>query len=351
VGFKSKIKDILVWVAVFAAVSGFAQIPPGYYNGTEGLSGESLRSALFGIIHDHTELTYASLWTHFQSTDRKPDGSVWDMYSDVPGGNPAYTYTFVVDQCGNYGAEGDCYNREHSFPKSWFNDAAPMVTDLFHIYPTDGYVNGQRSNYPYGEVGNASWTSTNGSKVGNSSFAGYPGIVFEPIDAYKGDFARTYFYMVTCYLDQVSTWSSPMLSGNNLSDWARDMLVQWSYADPVSIKETERNDAVYEVQDNRNPYIDHPEWVGAIWGLPTSVSEMSSQDITLWYSNNQIHFRQTNARPGELIITNLSGQQIRRYRVDQPSIAYTADLIPGIYFMTFLSPDIVFSQKVMVSCH
>ncbi len=125
------------------------------------------------------------------------------MYSDNPGGTVPYTYNLTdADQCGNYGGEGDCYNREHSWPKSWSDEDAPMYSDLFHLYPTDGYVNGRRSNYPFGDVGSASWTSMNGSKVGSCSYPGYSGTVFEPIYEYKGDFARSYFYMTVRYYNE-----------------------------------------------------------------------------------------------------------------------------------------------------
>ena len=152
----------------------FGQIPPGYYNNAEGLTGTNLQTALHNIIKNHNDISYSALWTAFENTDKKPNGNVWDMYSDVPGGNPPYQFTFFSDQCGNYGQEGDCYNREHSFPRSWFGgEVAPMNTELFQVYPTDGYVNGKRGNYPYGEVGNASWTSQNGSKLGSCSTPGY----------------------------------------------------------------------------------------------------------------------------------------------------------------------------------
>jgi endonuclease I len=344
-----QLRNLLLFFGIFFTSQGFGQIPAGYYNGTEGLAGEELRSALFEIVSDHVELSYSSLWTHFQSTDKMPNGKVWDMYSDVPGGTPAYTYTFITDQCGNYGGEGDCYNREHSFPKSWFNDGTPMLTDLFHIYPTDGYVNGMRSNYPFGEVGAASWTSTNGSKLGNSSFPGYTGIVFEPIDEYKGDFARSYFYMVTCYLDKVSAWSSPMLSGNNLSSWSRDMLVQWSYDDPVSAKETSRNEAVYDVQDNRNPYIDHPEWVGLVWGFPSEVPDISHPELAIWYAGGQIHIRQDGILAGEVIIRNMIGQIIDRFIVDSQNEDFSPGLETGIYIISFVNQDLSLNKKVMVS--
>src|SRR5690606_39825219 len=95
-------------------------------------------------------------------------------------------FTLVNDQCGNYSGEGSCYNREHLIPQSVFNEGSPMKTDGHHVVPTDGYVNGQRSNHPIGKVSSASWTSTNGSKKGTSAVPGYSGTVFEPIDEFKG---------------------------------------------------------------------------------------------------------------------------------------------------------------------
>ena len=253
----------------------FAQIPNGYYDDAAGLSGAPLKSALFGIIDNHDVQSYGSIWIHFESTDPKPNGKVWDMYSDIPGGNPPYEFNFGDDQCGNYSGEGDCYNREHSFPKSWFNDASPMYSDLFQIVPTDGYVNGQRSNWPYGEVNNPSWTSQNGSKVGNNSTSGYSGTVFEPRDEYKGDFARIYFYMATRYENLIAGWennssnSDAALDGTSYpcyEDWYLDLLLDWHQNDPVSQKELDRNNEIYDIQDNRNPYVDHPEYVNMVWG-------------------------------------------------------------------------------------
>ncbi|MDD6668728.1 MAG: endonuclease, partial [Bacteroidales bacterium] len=123
-----------------------AAAPSGYYTTAEGKSGKALLEQLCTIISSHTTISYNNLWTAFKTTDLKDNGKIWDMYS---------TKEFsTTEKCGNYGAIGDCYNREHSFPKSWFNDASPMYSDLFHLYPTDGYVNNQRSNYPFGECAN-----------------------------------------------------------------------------------------------------------------------------------------------------------------------------------------------------
>ncbi|MFK7756496.1 MAG: endonuclease [Flavobacteriales bacterium] len=259
-----------------------AQIPAGYYDDAEGLVGEELRNALEEIIDNHDFQSYGSLWTHVQTTDVKPNGKVWDMYSTPEEGEqPAYEFTFVEDQCGNYSGEGSCYNREHSVPASWYNDANPTYTDLFHLYPTDGWTNGIRSAYPFGEVDNPSVTTTNGSKRGANTYPGYTGIVFEPIDEYKGDFARTYFYVATRYMDNIDGWNSAAFTGDNLSEWHANMLLEWHWNDPVSDKETDRNNAVYGIQENRNPFIDHPEWVDLIWTSTSSLNEFEIRDLTI----------------------------------------------------------------------
>ncbi|MFZ4456140.1 MAG: endonuclease [Bacteroidales bacterium] len=255
-------------------LSILAQIPAGYYATATG-SGATLKTQLYSIIHTHTERSYDNLWTDYQTTDRKADGKVWDIYTDIPSGTPVFTFTFITQQCGTYANEGDCYNREHSFPKSWFNDATPMYSDLFHIYPTDGKVNGERNNYPYGVVGTPTYTSSNGCKLGNCVYPGYTGTVFEPINEYKGDLARTYFYMATCYENLIAGWQANDANGNVVLNgtaypayetWFLNMLLDWNAADPVSQKEIDRNNAIYGIQHNRNPYIDHPEYVTSVWG-------------------------------------------------------------------------------------
>jgi endonuclease I len=260
---------------LFVAAVAVSQPPAGYYLSADGKTGVELKQALHDIIKGHTVSTYDELWTHFMTTDSRADGKVWDMYSDIPGGTPPYVYTFGTDQCGNYQKEGDCYNREHSFPKSWFGgEIVPMYTDLFHLYPTDGWVNNKRGNFPFGVVASATWTSQNGSRLGSNNWPGYSGTVFEPLDAYKGDFARTMFYMAVRYYGEDGSWpGSDMVTGAEPKSWAISMLLHWHNADPVSQKEIARNDSVFVIQDNRNPFIDKPQYAVAIWGDPTSVSE------------------------------------------------------------------------------
>lgn len=262
-----------LFVVALAAIpsAAMAQGPNNtgsYYKAADGKSGAKLKTALSSCVSDHVERSYKQLWDDFRTTDRRDDGKVWDMYSGVT------NFTFGTDQAGNYKAEGDVYNREHSVPKSWFDDAKPMYTDLHHLVPTDGYVNNRRGNYPFGEVGKVTYESEKGfSKLGSSTTEGYNGVVFEPNDEYKGDFARIYFYMATCYENRVSTWTGGMFGNGSypgLSGWAVKMLLQWAKDDPVSEKEINRNNAVYGIQKNRNPYVDYPGLEQYVWGSLTS---------------------------------------------------------------------------------
>ena len=280
-------KTLLLLLLFTIHVITKAQPPSGYYNTAAGKMGTELQQALHDIIDNHTSVSYATLWTSFKSTDKKSNGKVWDMYSDIPGGTPPYEFTFGTDQCGTFSAEGVCYNREHSWPKSWFGgEVAPMYTDLFHLIPADGYVNEMRNNYPYGDVGTALWTSENGTKIGYCIDPGYTNLVFEPRDEYKGDLARNYFYMATRYFNEDSGWpGSAMATGSQLKPWARDLLLIWAQQDPVSPKETARNNAVYAIQHNRNPFIDHPEFINNIWGTNVGINDEPAQAALQVYPN------------------------------------------------------------------
>lgn len=266
-------KNLLLLLIVLMAANSAAQAPQNYYALAQGKQGAALKSALSYTVFWHKVLEYDALWEAFKTTDVTADGFIWDMYSDtthyVPGG-PA--------QGANMGSsEGNSYNREHSLPKSWFGgmDAYPMSTDLQHIYPTDSYINSRHNNLPFGETAGEIYMSYNGfSKLGNSTLADYTGKVFEPNDRYKGDLARAYFHMVTAYEDQVAAWSSDMMSGDRyspLSAWALNMLLRWAKNDPVDEKERSRNEAIYLLQGNRNPFIDCPGLEAYIWGDSVAV--------------------------------------------------------------------------------
>lgn len=340
-----------------------AQIPAGYYNAACNLKGHALRTALHDIISNHTSIAYSGLWDAFVSTDSRSDGKVWDIYSDIPDGTPRYLYTFVTDQCGNYTSEGDCYNREHAIPKSWFNGQAPMYTDLFHIYPTDGYVNNKRGNFPYGEVGNATWTSTNGSQLGDCITPGCNGTVFEPIDEYKGDLARSFLYMTVCYMDKnLGGESQSMFTGGSLKPWALSLLLAWSREDVVSPKEIERNNAIYALQHNRNPFIDYPELADKIYGsdsvnafIPTGI--VSPDEHPTWTvrpnpASAQICIMPVAPVAKSVICTlrNLAGQTVLTRQIPALSTCRldVSHLPAGLYLLQIRTKDLIVNQKIII---
>jgi endonuclease I len=315
---------------LIAQISCFAQAPEGYYSSLTGLSGNDARLSLHNDIDDHTAINYDNIWGYFNNTDIV-GGVVLDIYSIT-------TYAFNVDQCSGAltaDAEGDCYNREHSMPQSWFNSNPPMVSDLFHIYPSDGYVNNQRSSFPFGEVGSASYTSTNGSKKGNNSYPGYTGTAFEPAEEYKGDIARTYFYMATRYMDVMSSWSGDNIQGNTLNSWTVSMMVEWHESDPVSQKEVERNNAVYIIQGNRNPYIDSPGWVDRVFVWPTSINEAQLTEMKMWYSNKAIYFQGLTGGASPFLVYDSVGKLVKSDVLKSDVNSYSLNLSAGIYFASY----------------
>jgi endonuclease I len=353
-----RFKFLLTFILINISIALFAQIPAGYYDGTEGLVGDNLRNALRGIITSgHTSNDYDNLEDDFYYTDNIGGNKVWDMYSmDASGTADYYFYYNSSDECGNYDEEGDCYNKEHSFPKSWWGGgSAIQYADLFHLVPTDGYVNNRRSNYPFGEVGSTTWVSSNGSKVGSCNYPGYTGTVFEPIDEFKGDFARNYFYMATRYMNSFSGWSSDMISGNNYTVWARNMLLQWHHDDPVSQKEIDRNNAVYNIQHNRNPYIDNPEWADAVWD-PNYVPNYISTSKVFFdvYPNPASEYVMINCtfahdENSTIDIIDLTGREVYSKKLTDVIENIDITKLPeGVYIVSISLQDRKLIQKVSV---
>ncbi len=255
---------LIVLAAAMAWVTASATIPAGYYDSLEGKSGQALKNAIHDLTLRHTVLTYNSLWNYFTETDCYPDNKdkVWDMYSD----NDYY-----------FGHTYGVMNREHSLPKSWWAPSGensnttlyPSYTDLMHLYPADEPANTAKYYWPMGEVSRANFD--NGvTKVGppKAGQGGGASEVFEPDDRYKGDFARTYFYMACTY--QHYHWRHTFMLTNNdwktLNGWSIELLCRWARNDAVSDKEVDRNEAVQKCQNNRNPFIDIPQLFEYIWG-------------------------------------------------------------------------------------
>ncbi len=258
---------ILAAVLLFAFA---AQAEECLYEDLNGLKGDQIRTALYNHIKDHTVLTYGNVWASATGADDRGDGTnnIWDMYSSC-------VFSKWNDKCGSGESTEDCecYNREHVLPQSWWgnDDSSPLKTDLHHVIPTDRLANSQRSAWPIGKVTNVEWTNGS-SKLGYGTFGSSGNNkTFEPADEYKGDFARIYFYMATCYKDVSFTQGGKgyqvFNSGTaNFTTTALNVYLEWHRNDPVSDKERTRNDKVELKQHNRNPFVDAPELVEYIWG-------------------------------------------------------------------------------------
>ena len=271
---------------VAATIGTWAQGPNNsgtYYKNADGKSGSALKTALYGIISKQAKTpSYDNFIQIYKTTDTRADGKVRDWYSN------ATNYVHEKDKAGSYKQEGDVYNREHLVPQDW---GASKAGDVTYVVPTDGYVNGKRSNWPFGEVKNPTYQSENGySKVGPCATQGYTGTVFEPNDEVKGDIARIYFYMTTRYETTCTKWSGAMFTGTSyqpLAAWAYDMLLRWSKLDPIDDVEIARNNAIArtDIQGNRNPFVDYPGLEDYIWGdkmdVPFSYDNYDSGDSVI----------------------------------------------------------------------
>ena len=305
-----------------------AQAPSGYYDGTSTLTGYVLKSKLHQIISEkNINWHYGDLTNFYNQTDLDKyydhDASnttiLLDIYSEIPNGSDSYEYT-TANIVGSASAEGQGWNREHMMPQSTFNSNYPMYSDLFYVIPTDARINQLRSNYPYG-IAKASttpfYTFTNGSKINTNATAGsgYSGRVYEPIDEFKGDIARSLLYFITRYEDKLQSFdyndnNNPQdgSSGRGFDQWYINLLMLWHQNDPVSAKEIARNNYAYVYQKNRNPYIDHPEWVTEIWTSTLSTTDLASFEKTLSVYPNPV-------RNGELNVSGYGLNEVKTLQI------------------------------------
>jgi endonuclease I len=354
----------------------FAQIPAGYYNTATG-TGYSLKTQLYNIIKGHTDQGYAGLYVTYRQSDAdkyyEKNNTLLDIYSENPGGADAYEYTYgggAQDDGSGGTAEGQKYNREHIVPQSYFDSELPMYADAHFIVPTDKYVNGKRDNLPFGKVNTSNQTFTNGSKLGanlNSGYsAGYSSTVFEPIDEFKGDVARMILYFVTRYETQLAGFysgasaglqSKVMFDGSEnkaLSDTFLKILVTWHNQDPVSQREIDRNNAIYLRQRNRNPYIDHPEYIQTIWGAALATEQFETLSQIAVFPNpsndNRINIQSEQVLE-EIVLININGQIIQQ--IKKPAATgstYTLNNIPqGFYLLKLNANNQSTTKKVIIN--
>lgn len=331
----SKFKSFSWLVCLLLAVCLKAQIPAGYYKAAEGKKTEELKTALHSIIRNHIVLEYYASSTYFRKTDWHLEGYFWDMYSN------------------NHRASWTGMNREHSLPKSWWStepETTVAYSDLHNLYPSDATANTKKSNYSLGEVTGTPEYTNGVVKVGANGFPGYSGTVFEPADQYKGDFARDYMYVVTCYQDYAANWRSTgtqsMLIGGSaypvFKPWAVDLLLKWSRQDPVSSKEINRNNAVYSYQNNRNPFVDHPELAEYVWGkymgdVWLDDGTLPEEDIAFVIGPNPVKtvlsVKVNNPERSTYFIKTLSGVTVKTGKLSSDGNILVSELSNGMYLL------------------
>lgn len=257
--------------AVSIEVDAHGRYTKSYYSSTENLNEEALKSALNTLLaQNYSSLSY--------------DGARDQMYGSIDNvnGDVECVYTGRVATFNDRpGANSNNFNCEHTFPQGFFNSSQPMRSDIHHLYPTDAAVNSRRNNHPFGMVANPSWTG-GGSKYGNS--------VFEPRDAHKGAAARAMLYFVIRYQDYQNFFAPQ-----------EAILKTWNDQFHPSAFEKGRNDDIYAIQNNRNPFVDYPQMVRRINNFVTTSSapvefELSLANDTLYLpvdaqANHNVIFR------------------------------------------------------------
>ena len=299
-------KQIYLLFTFLLTAFAYAQAPANYYSSATG-TGYTLKTQLKSIIDNNndglspeyqsTDPGYGALYETYKTSDAdnyfENNGTVLDMYTENPSGADVKEYDHDTDRDPGSGgtAEGQYFNREHIIPQSFFSQSTPERSDAHFVVPSDKYVNNQRGSFPFGTVATASNTYTNGSKRGTSGISGYSGTVFEPIDEFKGDIARMHFYFATRYEDDIPGYTAnyDMIIKSSQQVYTNtflSLLLQWHAQDPVSQREIDRNNAIFNAQNNRNPFIDNPSYVNSIWGgstdtqAPTTPTNLTTSNPT-----------------------------------------------------------------------
>ncbi len=230
-----------------------------YYAGIDTASATFVLD-LHSLIYPHTKLSYsitaaADIAARDTTNGQKFVDCVYSGHRQVY--TPPWTW--------------GTFSREHTWCHSWMptysSESGPEYSDLHHLFPThQNNANGRRSNHPLGVVVNVSYQYLDG-KLGTNA-AGQ--VVYEPRDQQKGDAARALFYMATAYHGvNGKDWSLGYLNNVTLpalSEAPQDveLLKQWHVQDPPDERERSRNGSVFALQANRNPFVDHPEYVNVI---------------------------------------------------------------------------------------
>jgi endonuclease I len=340
-----KILVLGVSLLFFQLVS--AQVPDNYYNSTSGLSGEALKSALHNIIKDHTEFPYTS-----SSTD------TWDILkeTDKDTANSENVILFYSGWSVNAAQEyndASGYSREHVWAKSHgdFGTDKGAGTDVHHLRPADISVNSARGNDDFDNGGSIYIDGDGATECKTDADS------WEPRDAVKGDVARMLFYMATRYegengepdlelVDQVNTFDLNV-TGKGFHG-KLSTLLQWHIEDPVDSFEIRRNDVVYSYQGNRNPFIDHPEYVEQIWENTTATKTIK-EPVFRVYPNpakNYINIELPDNETAYGTIYSIRGEKLKEFEVKNR--VSVQSFRAGMYLLHIATSEQVYRSKLFV---
>lgn len=290
------------------SLSGQGTYSKPYYSSTENKSEQALKNALnSSLAQNYNSLSYNVARDNMYATIDNNGGTVECVYT-------GRTANFTTRS----GANSNIFNCEHTFPQGFFNSNQPMRSDIHHLFPTDVNANSRRGNDPFGVVSNASW-SQGGSKSGGGKF--------EPRDVQKGPSARAMMYFVIRYQDYSNHFSGQ-----------ENILRQWHKTYPPQSAEQTRNDDIYALQNNRNPFVDYPQFEERITNFVSNsvapnIVELYQSDDTIKlaqgggvYNYNYVLFNNGNTA---LTLSNFSLGDPNLSFVNTPG---TISLNPGSYF-------------------
>ena len=342
---------IFILLFIFTGIIAFGQIPAGYYDAAQGLTGAQLKSALNDIIDGHHEFSYSEVWAQLKYTDEDPNNSnnVILLYS-------GWSYP----KSDNGGGTSE-WNREHTWAKSHgnFGTARGPGTDIHHLRPTDVTVNSKRGSLFFDNGGTPYSDPTCYIQSGNvPTGCRFDSDSWEPRDEVKGDVARMIFYMATRYegehgevdlemVDYIPSNNSAPLHG------MFSTLMQWHQDDPVSAWEQRRNNRIYQRQGNRNPFIDHPEYADRIWGTQ-AINELSNTVLVHVYPNpsttGQVHvrFNYNATDKAQMHLYNVTGQEIKIHPVVNDDDVLIKDLPRGLYILRINVQSATINKRILV---
>jgi endonuclease I len=337
------IRFVSLLLVVIFTQNVHTQIPPGYYNNASGLVGEELKEALHLIIKGHTTFSYNTIKEILKETDEDPANP----------SNVILLYTGRSQNKNTFGGGPNDWNREHVWAKSHggFGDSPPCGTDLHHIRPTDASVNSDRGNKDFANGG-----------VQHSEATGcyYTTYTWEPRDEVKGDVARMIFYMMVRYEGtngepdlEVVDWvnSAPEPHHGKFAD-----MYQWHQDDPPDAFEINRNEVIYSYQNNRNPFIDHPEFLILVYDPTNAVNDRYVGSFSVYPNpaNDLVHLR-INELPtstASVVIRDLMGNEVysgnEGFHGSEASIE-VSELSEGLYFISLGFSDKHYTNKLVIN--